>query len=117
MPAASGGLIFANGVGAIGGPLVIGWLMEAVGPRGFWLFMAGVLAAISLYALWRMTRRPSAYAAEEAYEAVSYAPVLPTATPVAVGAAQEYYAETAEEMAESGADAEEPLDPRPDVAV
>ena len=103
MAGASAGLIFVNGVGAIVGPLAIGWMLGAFGPPGFWMFMTVVMAAVSLYAAWRMTRRPSAYAAEEDYEAVSYAPVTPTATPVAVEAAQELYIETAEEMA---ADAE-----------
>ncbi len=34
MAAASGGLLFVNGVGAIVGPVITGWLMGAVGPAG-----------------------------------------------------------------------------------
>ena len=34
MAAASAGLIFLNGFGAIFGPLVTGWMMEQVGPGG-----------------------------------------------------------------------------------
>jgi MFS family permease len=98
MAGGSAGLIFVNGVGAIGGPIVIGALLSAFGPAGFWIFMTAVMGAIALYAAWRMTRRPSAYAAEEDYEAVSYAPVTPTASPVAVEAAQELYLEAAEEQ-------------------
>lgn len=107
MAAASGGLLFVNGVGAILGPLAVGVLMSTVGPAGFWMFLVTVLFAVALYGLWRMTQRASAYAEEDAYEAVSYATVLPgTASPVAVEAAQEFYVEAAEELAESAEDAE-----------
>jgi MFS family permease len=57
MAAASAGLIFLNGFGAIFGPLVTGWLMETTGPRGFFLFIAILYIALTGYALWRMTRR------------------------------------------------------------
>jgi MFS family permease len=57
MAAASAGLIFLNGFGAIFGPLVTGWLMETTGPRGFFLFIAILYVALTGYALWRMTRR------------------------------------------------------------
>ncbi|MEO0485065.1 MAG: MFS transporter [Pseudomonadota bacterium] len=99
MAAASGGLIFLNGVGAIAGPLVIGWAMSAVGPEGFFLYLAILLIAIAGYAAYRMTRRPSVYA-EDDYEAVSYAPIMPTASPVAMEAAQEFYIDAAEEAGE-----------------
>lgn len=110
MAAASGGLIFINGLGAISGPPLVAWLMGAAGPEGFWLFLALVLAAIALYSLYRMSRRPSAYAAEAGdYDAVPYTQVLPTASSYAVTAAQELYVEAAEEMAE----AQETEDERP----
>lgn len=57
MAAASAGLIFLNGFGAIFGPLVVGWLMGMVGTRGFFLYMAVLYALQAVYALWRMTRR------------------------------------------------------------
>lgn len=117
MPAASGGLLFVNGLGAIAGPPVVGLVMGQIGPQGFWLVLAAILFATSLYGLWRMTQRPSAYAAEEdSYDAVPYANLLPgAASPVAVEAAQELYVEAAETMAEEqqqDAD-EEPVAPRP----
>ncbi|MEP4394995.1 MFS transporter [Marinobacter sp.] len=37
MAAASGGLVFISGLGAVFGPLVVGALMENVGPNGFYL--------------------------------------------------------------------------------
>ena len=57
MAAASAGLIFLNGFGAIFGPLVTGWLMETTGPNGFFLFIAILYIALTAYALWRMTQR------------------------------------------------------------
>ncbi len=103
MAAASGGLVFVNGIGAIAGPPILGLLMGQIGPQGFWLFLAAVCFAISAYGLWRMTQRSSAYAEEDDYEAVSYATVLPgAASPVLVETAQELYVEAAEELAESG---------------
>ena len=93
MAAASGGLIFVNGLGAILGPILTGWIMTIIGPNGFWAYLSILMAAVSAYALFRMTQRTSVYKEEDDYDAVSYAPILPTATPIAVEAAQEYYAE------------------------
>ncbi len=59
MAAASAGLIFLNGFGAIFGPLVTGWLMGVVGTRGFFLFMFVLYAAMVGYTLWRMSQRAS----------------------------------------------------------
>ncbi|MGC9368731.1 MAG: MFS transporter [Paracoccaceae bacterium] len=93
MAAASGGLIFVNGVGAIAGPLITGWMMGVVGPGGFFLFIALLTGVLGLYAGYRMTQRP----APTVDETGTYAPVLPTATPVAVEAAQEVFIEGLEE--------------------
>ncbi|MDJ1014873.1 MAG: MFS transporter [Paracoccaceae bacterium] len=93
MAAASGGLIFVNGLGAIMGPVVTGWVMGLMGPGGFWAYLGFFMFAMAAYAAYRMTQRPSAYREEEDYESVSYAPISPIATPVAMEAAQEYYAE------------------------
>ncbi|MCC5984414.1 MAG: MFS transporter [Rhodobacteraceae bacterium] len=59
MAAASGGLMFVNGLGAVVGPLIIGWMMAAVGPNGFFLYLGVLCALLAGYAAWRMTRRPS----------------------------------------------------------
>jgi len=98
MAAASGGLIFINGVGAISGPIITGWLMGVIGPSGFWVFVASLLIATALYALYRMTQRPGVSSPDET---ATYAPIMPTATAVAVEAAQEYYAESLEELSEA----------------
>jgi MFS family permease len=96
MAAASGGLLFVNGMGAILGPILTGWAMSTIGPAGFWAYLALTLVGLSLYVLYRMTQRQSAYSGEGEYDAVSYAPVMPTATAVVLEAVQEYYAENAD---------------------
>ena len=96
MAAASGGLLFINGLGAIGGPLATGWLMGQVGPQGFWLFIAVLMLSMASYAAYRMTQRP----ATPVDETAAYVGVMPTASPVAVEAAQEWAQEWALEQAE-----------------
>ncbi len=83
MAAASGGLLFVNGIGAMAGPPITGWLMETVGNGGFFLFLALLMSGIAGYAAWRMTRRPSL--SPEVTGA--YAVLSPTATALAVDAA------------------------------
>jgi len=95
MAAASGRLIFLNGMGAVGGPLLTGWLIARLGPPGFFVFLCGLLALFLVYGIYRSFRR----AAPSQDETGAYAPVTPAATMVAVGAAQDYYAERAEESA------------------
>jgi MFS family permease len=97
MAAASGGLIFVNGLGAIAGPVLTGWAMGVFGASGFWVFVLAVMLLLVAYVAYRMTQRTSVYAAEEKYDAVTYAPIAPTATAVAVELAQEYYADNAEQ--------------------
>lgn len=87
MASASAGFMFINGAGAILGPVLIGWLMGAFGPEAFWAVIAVLMGALVPYAIWRMTRRP-AVATEDT---VSYAPVMASASPVAVELAQETY--------------------------
>ncbi|MCV6593384.1 MAG: MFS transporter [Silicimonas sp.] len=96
MAAASGGLIFINGLGAIAGPVMTGWVMTAIGPGGFWVFLMLSMALMMVYVAYRMTQRASVYVTDDDYEAVAYAPVVATATAVAVEAAQEFYGENAE---------------------
>ncbi|WP_171212685.1 MFS transporter [Ruegeria sp. HKCCA5426] len=94
MAAASGGLVFINGLGAIAGPLITGWLMgDAVfGPQGFFLFIAMLLVITAGYAMYRMTQR----AAIPVDETGTMSPLYPTASPVAFEVAQEVAIEAAE---------------------
>ncbi len=91
MAAASGGLIFINGLGAMTGPLVIGALMGRFGADAFFAYIAALFTLISFYALYRMTRRPAPSVAQTS----PYQPVLPQASPVAVEVAQEVAIEMA----------------------
>jgi len=100
MAAASGGLLFINGIGAIAGPLITGYAMGVIGPNGFFLFIACLMLGLAAYAIFRMTQRAAAFADDD-YEATSYAPILPTASPVALEVAQEVYIETDQETADA----------------
>lgn len=79
MPSASAGLFFLNGIGAVGGPFVVGLMMELVGPGGFFLFVTLQLAAVALYVVWRMYNAPRG----EIEEPAAFVAVAPTAPPVA----------------------------------
>ena len=83
MAAASAGLLFINGVGAMAGPLITGWLMSLLGPDGFWAYIGLLLAMLAFYAGWRRTRRPTPVLDQ------SFAVIAPSATPAAVEAALE----------------------------
>ncbi|MCT4608790.1 MAG: MFS transporter [Pelagimonas sp.] len=93
MASASAGLLFVNGLGAIAGPLVIGWTMDVFGAQGFFGLIALLLFGISAYGLFRMTQRPS----PTVEDTIIYAPISPSSTPVALEVAQEYAIEVAEE--------------------
>ncbi len=98
MASASGGLLFLNGVGAVGAPVMIGWLMTMFGADAYFAFLAVIFLLIAGYGLYRSTRREATPVSETA----SYATVLPQASAVAVEVAQE----VAQEMAEGNAASE-----------
>lgn len=89
MAAASGGLIFINGMGAIMGPLVTGWMMDVFGTQAFFMVIAILMLTLTGYAGYRMTQR-----SRDGIEDGAYAAVMPSASPVAVEVASEYYIET-----------------------
>lgn len=89
MAAASAGMVFLNGFGAIFGPITTGWLMGQVGARGFFLFI-GVLYVIQVaYTGWRMTRRDTAAVTGPVTA------LTPTASSIAVGVVVEEAADKA----------------------
>ena len=87
MAAAAGGLVFINGLGAISGPLLTGWLMGkgVLGPSGFFLFMAVLLLLLGLYAAYRATQRP----AIPSDDTGTLSPMYATGSPMAAEWAQE----------------------------
>ncbi|MEW9918575.1 MFS transporter [Marimonas sp. MJW-29] len=94
MAAASSGLIFINGLGAVMGPVVVGWMMGTeMGPPAFYLYTAILFGALMVYAIYRATQRP----ARSADETSSYVPIYPTATATAVEYAQEVAIEADQE--------------------
>ncbi|MWD30142.1 MFS transporter [Aquicoccus sp. SCR17] len=97
MAAASGGMVFINGVGAIAGPLIAGWLMGVMGAYGFFVLIAVLMLLLSAYAAYRMTQR----AAPSVDATASYAPITPTASVVTLEAAQEYAMEAAQDEEET----------------
>ncbi|MCK0148923.1 MFS transporter [Marivita sp. S6314] len=103
MASASAGLLFVNGLGAITGPLVIGYAMQVFGPPGFFLLLSAVLVVMAGYAVYRMTQRAS----PSVEDTSAYQTMMPTASPVTVELASEWAIETAEAEAEAQAAEEE----------
>jgi len=94
MAAASGGLVFINGLGAVFGPLIVGALMESVGPSGFYMFTAVLFVLLVGYAGYRATQRRSVPVDETgAYVVMSQA----STTPLSMEYAQEYAIEADQE--------------------
>lgn len=91
MPAASAGFIFINGVGAIMGPILLGYVMGVFGEAAFWVVVAVLMSLMALYGFVRVLQRPSEWSVDDM---VSYSPVMASASPVAMGVAQEIYIET-----------------------
>ncbi len=96
MASASGGLLFLNGLGAISGPLLTGYLMTQTGPEGYFIILATLLGSLTVYGFYRMTQRGISDV-----DTSSYATVLPTASVVAVEIAQELAIEAVEEAEEN----------------
>ncbi len=55
--AAGGGLNIIFGLGAIGGPILCSVLMSILGPNGFFIHLLFFLLGITLFGIFRMTRR------------------------------------------------------------
>ena len=80
MASASGGLLFINGVGAMGGPIVVGYLMTIHGPSAFFGYIGLLMALIGGYGIYRMTQRASTTVDDMA----PYLPISNRTTQVAV---------------------------------
>ncbi len=94
MSSAAGSMMFVNGVGAISGPLITGWMMTAMGAYAYFLILAAPMIALCGYTMYRMTRR----AALSVDEAGAYTPVLPSSSIVVVDVATEIAIEADEQQ-------------------
>ncbi len=94
MPAASGRMVFLTGIGAVGGPPLTGWLIGVFGPAGYFLFLAGLMASLMAYGIYRSFQRQ----APSADESGTYVPVSLGTSAVAVNAAQDTAAGGGEEL-------------------
>jgi MFS family permease len=57
MLSATRGMLLFYGVGAVFGPLLSGWIMDAFGAVGLPFFSAAILLLLCIYGLYRVTRR------------------------------------------------------------
>ncbi len=96
MAAASGGLIFISGCGAIGGPFVVGWMMTTYGADSYFIFLAVLLGLSAVWGLFRSTVRD----APNVEDTGSYAHISPGTSVVAVELAAEVAIDMAEEETE-----------------
>ncbi|SLN46654.1 putative MFS-type transporter YcaD [Roseovarius albus] len=97
MAAAAGGMVFINGLGAVIGPPITGWMMGVIGPSGLFIFIAFLSFAMAGYAAYRMTQR----AAPSVEDTESFTMMTPTSSPMAVEFAQEVAIENALEEQEA----------------
>lgn len=84
MAGTSGTLMFLNGIGAIIGPIAIGWLMNQFGPVAYFGYMIALMVILAAYAAYRMSIR----AAPAVEDTGSYAALAPTFSPIALEVAQ-----------------------------
>ncbi|KRS14523.1 major facilitator transporter [Roseovarius atlanticus] len=96
MAAAAGGMVFINGLGAVFGPIITGWIMGVVGPSGYFLHIATLCTMMAAYAAYRMTQRAAPDDTDR------YTAVVPGVSPMAVAYAQEVAIEAAEDSEEDG---------------
>jgi hypothetical protein len=93
-----------NGIGAMGAPVLVGYLMDTVADDAFFLFFSAAFAAITAYALWRMTRRAVKIVGEQAPVVPMSQVSSPLAADVAIEAAMEQAREDRDdELATEGA--------------
>jgi len=106
MPAAAGGLLFINGLGAMTGPVIVGYLMSNLGIEWFFIYIFLLMSAIGLYGIYRMTQR--------AYVVVDEpSPYLPISSRTSVVATQIAIDVAEEDALDAMEEAEEVFESRP----
>ncbi|MEM9097877.1 MAG: MFS transporter [Pseudomonadota bacterium] len=96
MASAAGGLVILNGIGAIGMPILVGYLMGWFGPTSFLWSIAVAMGIVTTYGMYRMTVRASTPVAET----LPQVPYGMIASAVAAEMASEVVAEQAQTDAE-----------------
>lgn len=66
MAAVSGGLLFINGLGAMTGPILVGYAMSELGIHWFFITISVLMAITCIYGIYRMTQRTYDIAPEDA---------------------------------------------------
>ncbi len=99
MANASGALVFLNGIGAAGTPVLVGLAMARYGAFSYYYALILLMGSIAIYGAFRMTRRE----AIPIEDTMSYTPVMPQSTPIAAEVAQEVAIEAAEAEEEEDA--------------
>ncbi len=85
MAAASAGIMFINGLGAIGMPIFAGFMMASLGADVFWLMLIAIFLVLAAFGLYRMVVRE---AVAEDVSAI-YATMTPGSSPVMMEVTQE----------------------------
>lgn len=85
MVAASSTIVLLRGVGACIGPIAAALLMSSIGPQGFLWTLCGVHGLLTLFALYRMTRRATKSVEEQRH----YPAVEPSTQSVATAIAMQ----------------------------
>jgi len=113
MVAASSGLIFLNGTGAILGPNLAALAIDLTGPNGFFITLATIHCIIGLLTLFRMLRKPAA-TSKQHVDFVAM-PVRGTSYAVQLTVEQDENGETPPDDGQKGAtpEAESPPEPEP----
>ncbi|MFK7995862.1 MAG: MFS transporter [Granulosicoccus sp.] len=89
MAAAAGGLLFLNGLGAIAGPILVGYAMSNMGIEWYFIILLFLKSTICVYGIYRISIRPHTVI-------VGPAPYLPITSNTS-GLATAYAIEAAEE--------------------
>lgn len=104
MPAASGGLMFLNGSGAMGGPIIAGFLMSRFGNHWFYITIAILMLVVCVYGIYRMTQRGTGDIEDQApmmpITARTMAVMTDVATDIVIEQAEEDALDAAEEAEE-----------------
>ncbi len=102
MAAASGGLLFINGLGAMSGPIIVGYAMAELGNHWFFITIATLMAITCIYGVYRMTQRAYDIAPEDAAPHVLVTSrSTPAGTEFAIEAADEAQLDLLEEEDEA----------------